>query len=205
MPDTFSFAIFNNKTDRTPQQANIPLDVLRSLTNHMVYPQAEVSDTPLLARKAKLPLWGPALFDGMGRTAKNVISVSCFVLDIDDGTPIDITRQAWADVFHLGYTSYSHTTAHPKYRVVIPLDQPVPVSKWAAAWETMAQRSPSLDRRCSNPDRMYFFAAVHMPNGVPRGIYTIASMRNLILPLIPVLVHTLRQGCRWTGATIESS
>lgn len=64
----------------------------------------------------------------VAKTAKNVIDSSMLILDYDDGTSIADVLEQLVDYKHIGYTSFSHTPEHNKFRVIIPLTQPIPAN-----------------------------------------------------------------------------
>lgn len=113
------------------------------------------------AAKSRLPAWCPARFRAGGRRCKaDVIDVSCLVLDYDDGPGMDPALAPWADVTVLVATSWSHTEAHPKFRLILPLAEPVPADQWDRVWRWAHDRSGALaDKACSDASRMYYLPA----------------------------------------------
>lgn len=115
----------------------------------------------VLSQKSFVPLWSPALYpEGSRRARSNVEAVSCLALDFDDGTTIDAAAEAWMDWPHVIHTSWSHTEAHHKFRLVVPLETPIPVAGFARVWHWAAARSPQIDPSCKDPSRMYHVPAV---------------------------------------------
>jgi predicted RNA-binding Zn-ribbon protein involved in translation (DUF1610 family) len=114
--------------------------------------------------KDYLPAWIPARFDGK-RSKKTVIEVSCFVLDIDDGTTIAQGMALWPQYQRAMHTSWSHSSGLPKFRLVFPLAEPVPAPRWKAAWGHLAAEAlkagVKLDPKCKNPDRIYYLPAIN--------------------------------------------
>ena len=117
--------------------------------------------------KARVGTWTPAVYpDGAKRARANVESVSLLALDFDDGTPLGCAR-AWLDWPHIVHTSWSHTDRHHKWRIVLPLDEPVPAAEWPRAWAfalaTWAERkrpgAGDPDGQCKDPSRMFFLPA----------------------------------------------
>jgi hypothetical protein len=100
---------------------------------------------------------------------KNVEMVTALILDVDgkfkrDGvTVIEPVDPDWfIGLFPfrgVAHTSYNHSPAHPKYRVILPLDRPISMEEhrrlWAWAFER-AQRK--IDPSCKNADRMFYLA-----------------------------------------------
>jgi P4 family phage/plasmid primase-like protien len=151
-------AFFNNKRDNAPKQKCPTLDELRAvLTNHSTRAN---KDGPLLA---------PASFkQGSTRAKENVETVSCFVLDFDDGTnPLDATRALdEAGYCYIIYTTYSHTREHPKFRVVVPLARPIAGKDWPDFWLRAAMHfgRGEADKSAKDASRIYY-----LPSCTPEG------------------------------------
>lgn len=85
--------------------------------------------------KKDFRLWAPALYKPNSRRgSENVVYLSCLVLDCDDGTPIEDASETWEAWFHLVHTTWSHSPEHHKYRVIVPLAQPVAAKDWRQVW-----------------------------------------------------------------------
>ena len=108
--------------------------------------------------KDAVPLWSPASYpaDCTARRSASVVSVSCLVLDYDDGTTLKQAHAAWRDWPHIIHTSWSHTPEHHKCRVVVPLDRPVSAEGWPRVFAWARARAPQIDEKCSDPSRIYF-------------------------------------------------
>lgn len=147
-----SISTFDHARDVVPKPQVVPLPALvRSLTTFRV---RHVSD------KRDLPAWSPARFaDGATRCSGAVTEVSCLVLDLDDAL-VDVVQGGWADALHVLHTTWSHTPARPRWRLVVPLARPVPASRWAEAWKWASDRTPEADPACKDAGRLYFLPAV---------------------------------------------
>ena len=109
-----------------------------------------------MSQKLGAPCWSPARYpDGVARAASRVLDVSCLVLDYDDGTTLKEAHRQWAEWPHVIHTSWSHTAAHPKCRVVVPLLRAIPVASWARAHH-WALSQTTADRVCKDASRIYF-------------------------------------------------
>lgn len=125
--------------------------------------------------KNSLPLWSPTVYGPryrergrwVCRRSSNTVAVSMVVLDIDDGTPLDDVLAP--GVFAIAHTSWSHTDALPKWRVIYPLAEPVPAQDWAQTWRGVAARWPSVDPSTKDPARMYYVPAVRQPSPLCQG------------------------------------
>lgn len=128
----------------------------------------------LVPSKEAAPLFSPAIYrEGGKRCIKDVLYITALVFDYDTGIErIDhhsirgsvIERHVWYT-----YTTFSHDPKKPKWRLVIPLKNPVKREDWKRAWiaacEMIAADLPQLkdqhDISCKDPSRMYYLPAVH--------------------------------------------
>ena len=160
--------------------------------------------------KSELPLWSPTVFNGR-RSGANAIEVSCVVFDMDDGlSPFE----SWKKFKQAGYTVIAHTSAshkidHPKYRVILPLETPIPAEDWAKAWRAGVELWMVLvgagapdDKAIKDVARVYYRYAIpksdlseddyHHPSKIQES----ASYSGFLLDLeyshiqIPQIVHT---------------
>ena len=105
--------------------------------------------------KKRTPAWCPATFDG-NRAKANTQQVSCLVWDYDDGTEPHDALAPWLDFNLCWHTSFSHTDETPKFRIIIPLKQPVKGEHWSRVWKHYAQRcAGGVDAACSDSSRLY--------------------------------------------------
>lgn len=57
----------------------------------------------------------------------------------------------------VAHTSYNHTPEQPKYRVILPLAEPITPEEFHRLWAYMFERvEKKCDPSCKNPDRMFF-------------------------------------------------
>lgn len=147
---TFAVAFFNQTSDNAPKQQHLTLDELGAvLTNHST-------------RNAKDgPLFSPALYrPGTPRKAENVQAVSALVFDFDgDADPIEVTRQLDEQgLCYLIYTTWSHTRAAPKFRVVIPLAMAVAGEQWQDFYRRAALHygQGKADPKCKDASRIFY-------------------------------------------------
>jgi len=187
---------FKNAWDNQPTARSCTLaGLVRALTT---FPVIEV------ANKLALPAWSPARFPiGAPRKSATVADVSCIVLDYDAGDP-DAALGEWSGVLAVLHSTWSHTPAAPRFRVIVPLARPVPLARWAEAWALGAGRSPGTDPACKDPARLYFrpalpcadaphFARIQdgelfdvlglLPEEPPPVVLRSASPTNILVPL----------------------
>lgn len=118
--------------------------------------------------KKAVPLWSPARYvpGAPGKDLRYVDSVSMFVCDVDHAPSrtLDVVR-ARLDALGCAYaivSSYGDSAAsrsgHTKFRVVVPLAEPVPRSKWAEVWSRciLATCPEFADPQCKDASHAYF-------------------------------------------------
>lgn len=112
--------------------------------------------------KELCPCFSPAEYpDGARRGKKNVLQVWMLVLDVDH---VDESTLHWflgrLQEMHLAavvYSSWSHARDPWRFRVVIPLDRPVPGPEWPGFWARAITLFNSVcDPRCKDASRIYF-------------------------------------------------
>ncbi len=206
----------------TTRPSPIALDwaaLVSLLTTWRHYPRPTVF--PDLDGKLALDCWSPAVYPPECRRRKKVrvASISALVLDFDDGTRMEDAVVVYQDFDHIGHTSWSHTEDHHRFRIVLPLAEPVPGPEWARAWRWVLrdwqERSPRQDAgalvgrpdtACKDASRLYFLPAIRP--GAPRyawshlGYYGLLSIPwhtlpadaapRLITPLRPIAVSSDR-------------
>jgi len=112
---------------------------------------------PPVENKHAWPLWSPTLYDaGSTRSKASVRSVSMLVLDQDSGVDWQQAIEPFHRVQYLVHSSYSHTAAHPKYRIIIPLAAPVDGADWPVVWSHLTSDAIEPDPACKDASRVYF-------------------------------------------------
>lgn len=92
--------------------------------------------------KRDLRLWSPAVYRaGAERGGDGVLAISALVLDFDHLADPDDVRAAWEPWFHVVHTTWSHTEAAPRVRLVVPLARLVDAEDQPAAWAWAAARA----------------------------------------------------------------
>ncbi|CAG9239461.1 hypothetical protein BCAR13_890042 [Paraburkholderia caribensis] len=147
-----SFASFASMTTTQPRMDTLPLALFLAM----------FEQRPVIANKHGGKLWSPTIYAAdASRKSANVEAITALVIDVDDGTPfvdLVVRLEPFRYVMH---TSYSHTNAHPKYRIVLPLDAPVPTSEWSNAWQRMSLLVDGhADPATKDPARMYFLPSM---------------------------------------------
>ena len=131
---------------------------------------------PWPGAKLDVHAWSPvAMVEGAPRAARNVRSVSMLVLDCDAGDDLRTLERLGDEYIRIGHTSWSHTPAHPKARLVFPFASPCPVEMWPRVWGAAARwaaaHGVTVDAAAKDPSRLYFmfYGPMGGPEYVPGG------------------------------------
>lgn len=104
--------------------------------------------------------WGPYIYstDPPIRKAANVAEVTCLVLDIETGEPLDSFREALEEYEWVAYSTHSHRADDPRFRIVLPLAQSVPAELWGRWWEGAvdALAGGRVDTSCRDLARFFY-------------------------------------------------
>src|SRR5665647_318396 len=107
--------------------------------------------------------WIPcSVKDQLGRRLQeNMDLASLMVLDIDDGLPLEIIHSVLSKYEYALHSSYSHSPSKPKWRVVLPLAEPIPASELPSLFDHMnGLFDGKLDAACGHdPARLYYLPA----------------------------------------------
>jgi len=151
----FVISRFRNVYDNRPRQQELDYGQLCGLLTRWQPPREN---------KTRTPCWSPARYPrGARRRKRDVQSVSLLVFDCDDGTPVEAAQAAFSGWSHIGHTSWSHTVEAPKWRLILPLAEPIPGPHWPSAfaaalrmWSTFMPAGSRPDRRCRDSSRLFF-------------------------------------------------
>ena len=126
---------------------------------------ANARDAARRRTKTFLPCWSPVrCHPAATRGIPAVEAVTCLVLDYDDGTGVEEAVAPWLDWPLAVATTWSHTAEHPRFRVSLVLDRPVPAEAWPRAWRWAAQHAAgAVDPACKDPSRLYLLPALRSP------------------------------------------
>jgi hypothetical protein len=117
------------------------------------------------------PLWSPVVYaKGSSRSNDGVLELTAFVADVDDGTEPRGVQQRLAalGLEFLIHSTHSSTPDRPKFRVVVPFSQPIPVGAWPQRWaqlNTLLVEGHS-DKSTKDPSRA-FYLPTRPPGTVP--------------------------------------
>jgi hypothetical protein len=150
----FAIAMFEGYNRPAVEQRHVELDQLVTMLTTV----RELGD------KRQARCWSPTLYaDGMtSRANAGVAEVSALVFDLDR-VPPDPKRLE--GVCWIGHMTWSHTSQAPRWRVTLPLAQPVAASSWGDVWRrARAALCPEADPSCKDPSRQYYLPSC--PAGV---------------------------------------
>lgn len=140
--------------DNRPRMEDVDwFDFAREITR---FPPPQSTD------KLSGALWSPTIYrDGATRGNAGVVSMTAMVLDVDDGTPPEVMLPLWAGTCAVWHVSYSHTPTAPRYRVIVPFAEPVPVALWPRVWAwAQAKSRGHLDPATKDAARIYLLPIV---------------------------------------------
>ena len=130
MDKIFKISLFDNHFMTTPKIAEVSL---RNLAKALMMPAVSYP----VKEKGTLPLWSPTNFAGK-RSGANAIEISCLVFDLDDGTDW-AWRLGWNEYHYIAHTSFSHTEDKHKWRIILPLEEPIVAKDWKRAAQAAKQ------------------------------------------------------------------
>lgn len=185
MPTSLPAVLFTRLADTTAHQAEL------------TWPAAFSTVEDYILRDQKDgELWSPVLLHEHETRICNdaVRAVTALVYDLDH-IPVDALHLAVKafDGFELAYhTSFNHTAAAPRLRLVLPLDAPVDKVAHRRLWEWGAERirvssGHSPDVACKDPARRYFYPAC--PAARHGEAFAVHSAGRLLSRLLSAAEH----------------
>ncbi|MBA3768382.1 MAG: DUF3987 domain-containing protein, partial [Acidobacteria bacterium] len=125
---------------------------------------------PVVREEKDGPLFSPAVFHPAYRLQENVAELSLLVLDYDHHASFDADLATWREskCCFAAYTTHSHrraTKSNPeaeeRFRIVIPLAEPIPAENFPALWQWAARISDGkIDSQAQDASRMYYTPAI---------------------------------------------
>lgn len=142
--DLIPLVIFESKDDKQPSAQTLLLSALEKRLARFEERQSKDGR-----------LWSPVTYrPGTTRGKANVAQVHMLVLDIDHGPlPLDLLQGLeW-----FGHTTFSHTPEAPRWRVVVPLAQPVNGEDWPEFWlRANAHFGGCIDPQTKDSSRIFY-------------------------------------------------
>ncbi|TVQ88491.1 MAG: hypothetical protein EA397_16995 [Deltaproteobacteria bacterium] len=112
--------------------------------------------------KLRLPCWSPT--QSLPEGDRSALGVTCLVLDIDNGIEMNDALERCSPFTVALHTSWSHTSGHHRFRVVLPLARPIDARDWPGAWRRAVKLLDlPADSACSNATRRYLLPALPGP------------------------------------------
>ena len=159
MNQTFRLSLFQNKRDNKPQ---LVTRSWQQLCASFQKPQVRLEKDGLL--------FSPAYFEPSLRRKENVRELSLLVLDIDHNAELETlqTRLAALQCAFTIYSTHSHlqqTESNPeaesRFRVVMPLAEPIPSDLFPALWQHAKQATGlPLDEAAKDSSRIFYTPAI---------------------------------------------
>lgn len=146
----YEIAWFLHARDRIPKRKILTIDQLSTRLTR--FDERDEKDGPL---------WSPTVYQpGATRAAAHVQSLCCAVADIDSKADLDAITEAAAGWFYVLHSTFSFTAEAPKFRLVLPLAEPVERDNWAEFWAGLRLHLSisgiHLDEACKDPSRIYY-------------------------------------------------
>lgn len=155
-------AAFKHCEDKTPQQMWLPWDRFAAMFRE--HEERETKDGPLFS---------PTLYKPKAKRSKaGVQSVSCLVLDFDNGADHEQFHGDWAGFAGIIYSTYSHTAGKPKWRAVFPLSEDVPAADWTRVYRNILAGFANglADKSVCDSSRIFYMPSC--PRGAERFSFT---------------------------------
>jgi len=114
-------------------------------------------------------LWAPVILvdDADGIANDNVQSLTALVFDFDHVTldALGAVLSVFAPYEYAAHSSWRHTAAEPRFRLVLPLSRPASQSEHAHLWKTFADIAIGAgahpDPKCRDAAHRYYWPVVH--------------------------------------------
>jgi len=151
-------AMFQHSKDTKVNQHQVTWDDFATQLTKFVELDAHGLDEAGLKRlKDTQKMWSPVHYR-LGTTRGNggVAHLECLVLDLDNQAwePVKQVLEPYEYVIH---TTFSHSDTNPRYRVVLPLSEPIPADRWAETWQVCQRHFSGVnDPSVSDLARTYF-------------------------------------------------
>jgi len=106
------------------------------------------------------------------RCDANMESLSLLVIDIDEPGALETAETLFEGYEYIVHSTHNFTPETPyKYRLIMRLAQPIPVSEWPSCFDALHSRI-DLDPSCSNPSRFYYYPSHSTASNIaPRAIH----------------------------------
>ncbi|MDX2040503.1 MAG: YfjI family protein [Acidobacteriota bacterium] len=155
----FKISLFDNKRDAAPKPAE---RTWQQICDRVKSPRVQADKDG--------SLFSPAIFDPPRRAKENVVEVSLLVLDYDHAANFDRDTAVWREL-GLSFAAYTTHSSHrvtqnnpeaeERFRVILPLLEPVPSSEFPKLWQWAARASDGkVDASAKDSSRMFYTPAI---------------------------------------------
>ncbi|MBI6882936.1 DNA primase [Pseudomonas putida] len=87
----------------------------------------------------------------------NIEAITALVIDLDEPNALDEGQKIFNEYERVVHSTHNYTPETPyKYRMIIRLQEPIPVENWPICFEALKSRI-KLDPVCCNPSRFYYY------------------------------------------------
>src|SRR5262245_13268581 len=155
----FRLSLFDNKFDASPKPVERTWE---EICARIARPQVRADKDG--------PLFSPASFDPPQRKKENVRYISELVFDYDHGADFDQDLEVWrghgmAFAAYTTHSSYRETESNPeseeRFRVIIPLLEPIPAAEFPKLWRWAAKLSGGkVDPQAKDASWMFYTPAI---------------------------------------------
>lgn len=166
---------------KQPQGENIDTDIAGTIKFVVAHEKRQH-----IKVKQNIPMWSPAHFVDGYRKKSNVTNVHWFVADVDDGTDYFTTcdKLKRADWLFFAHCTWSWSCNLQKFRVALPLQDPIPAKHWSVCWDKAADwfenlTGCKLDVSTKDSSRAYAVSA-HEKRQLPPFIVNDGHHLNLL-------------------------
>lgn len=190
-PQLFAICKFDGLSDNLPKQTSLSWQRFCH----------EFSLHKKVRAKKLAPCWSPIIYKaGVTRKNENVARLSMAVLDVDSGVEIESVIKLINGYTYLIHTTYSHSQEIPKYRVILPLDEPIEAAEWNQTWFRINAWLGGIDDPSTkDASRLYFVPSCPLDSIIHFVRIGDGKLLNVSdLPELPVAVKKgLSQSKNW--------
>lgn len=131
-------------------------------------------------------LWTKEIKDKQGNVTKpsvmhyrgdvNIEAITALVIDLDEPNALDEGQKIFANYERIVHSTHNYTPETPyKYRMIIRLQEPIPVESWPICFAALKSRI-KLDPVCFNPSRLYYYPSHSKDSNItPRADHYLGS------------------------------
>src|SRR5688572_4644673 len=159
MTQKFQISLFRQKRDNN---ARLVERTWEELCRNFRKPQVRVEKDG--------PLFSPAVFDPPVRAKVNAKRLSLLVLDLDHAATLGTIKSGLSQLSSAYIISSTHShlrktesnpDAEPRFRVVIPLTEPIPAASFLSLWSYVKYRTGlNVDEAAKDESRIFYTPAI---------------------------------------------